>query len=290
MEEQAQQLWYTPYGSEKTYLEMMGGLVGNFGLAFRNGGTVPAAALEQLQATQQLLEYMTQLGSNSDVRTQLAADLQAAGFDVNADTVAETLGSMLEQLAQANGYESTGDLIAAGVGVGMTGHDYSTEGKETVDNVEESLNDAAGINSPAARFVPTGQMVAAGIGEGLMDFDFSSYAAIVADNILTAVRNALGIHSPSDLFADRVGTFAAAGIGEGFLKELPNQAAIIGNAARHLPEAVGAPVTNNYTRSYDDHVSLNVEEMVMHGDVDAQALAQQIADIGRRNRRARGSR
>ena len=135
LEEQTRQLWYTPYGSDKTYLDIMGGLIGNFGAAFQNGSTVPAEALKQLQAMQQLLDYMTQIGANAEIRSQLAADLQAAGIDVDADTLSETLGAMLQQLAQANGYEDTGELIAAGVGAGMTGHDYSTEGQATVSNV-----------------------------------------------------------------------------------------------------------------------------------------------------------
>lgn len=171
----------------------------------------------------------------------------------------------------------------------------SAEQRRRHTNVQNAIDSAAGIQSPAARFKPTGQMIAAGIGEGLAGYDFSGYAATVADRILTAVRNALGIHSPSDLFAGQVGKFVAAGIGEGFLRELPNQAAIIGNASRYLTTAAQGAVSyqtsnNTYNRTYDDSVSLNVEEMVMRGDMDAQALAQQIADIGRRNRRARGSR
>ena len=116
-----------------------------------------------------------------------------------------------------------------------------------------------------------------------------------ARDAINAAKKELRIASPSKVFRDEIGTMAMKGFSEGILGESRIQAKTIKNAFRYLTgeasAATAMPVSHRtYTQNYDDSVNLNVNEMIMRGDVDAMALAQQISLLGKRGRRARGSR
>ena len=126
-------------------------------------------------------------------------DWSTTGATVMSDIVAgfETAGGDLSQL---------GEDIAAGVGEGEAGHDFSAEAEATVANDESALRGAAASQSPAQRFVPLGDDISAGIGQGMGQHDFSGDA----EGVISAIEGAI---TPDTL--SEVGTQAGEGLANG---------------------------------------------------------------------------
>lgn len=159
--------------------------------------------------------------------------------------------------------------------------------------VGSAASAASGRASSGGRGV--GMNLAAGIVSGLNSYNFSGAASGLAAKLLAAVKGSLEIASPSHLFEREVGKFVAAGIGQGFLKEIPNQGRLIANASRELSSfahsglGFGSSVNNTSNQTFNSNSNLHVDTMIMQGDMDAEALMAQMTYYNKREAKGYGS-
>ena len=127
----------------------------------------------------------------------------------------------------------------------------------------------------------------------MMAFDFGPAARTTMGNVLSAMRSAGLIASPSKLFKREVGVYLAQGIAVGFQEETKQQARIYANAVKHLAGYAvdGVGDVNNQTRNetYNATSTLHVDTMVMQGEMDAEALMEQMTYFQKRAMAGYGS-
>ena len=126
-----------------------------------------------------------------------------------------------------------------------------------------------------------GSNLAGGVAAAMTTFNFGPSAQTTMDHLLTAMRQAGMIASPSRLFKREVGVYLAQGIAVGFQEETKQQSRIFANAVRHMADVAYSGVenvNNNQTRNetYNATNTLHVDTMVMQGEMDAEALMEQM--------------
>lgn len=254
-------------------------------------------------------EGLLDKGAEQALRDAEAAFMEAQSNYTNAkdfydaiETVYEETAQRVEELGEAltnitpvvnEGAQNVGASMAVNIGKGMNEYDYSSDAEKTAGQ----LKTAMGAEMTASTLKPVGLNSMSGLKAGILEGRSSVVSAMrqAARDAVNAAKQELRIASPSRVFRDEIGTMAMKGFSEGILGESRVQARTIQNAFRYLTGqaavATAMPVSHrSYTQNYDDSVNLNVKEMIMRGDIDAMALAQQISSLGKRGRRARGSR
>jgi phage-related protein len=186
-----------------------------------------------------------------------------------------------------------GGYIAAGIGKGAAGYDFSADAATIASALESALNTALAGRSLSAIGVSAMNGLAAGISAGRLAVISAMRSAARA--VVNAAKAELQIRSPSRVFRDEVGAMAMRGFGEGALRETKEQAKAVRNAARYLTDAAqegvtGNPASSSRTYNQNSTVNLNVQSMTIRDEQDIRSLAIEIASLTKRQQRGKGLR
>jgi len=283
--------------SQKTVAELSA-YVAEMVSAIRQGQEVSESDLTNLQTIVTFLNGLDVTGTGAHVREGIAQGMTEAGFDSDAETVAENLESALNTAlgiqSPSTRVKPVGDNVAAGVGVGMTEYSFSSDASTVAQNIQTSL--AAVLTSTTLRSAGVNAMsgLTAGINAGRSGVIAAMRSAARA--AVAAAKSELKIKSPSRVFRDEVGAMTMRGFGEGVLRESKAQAKIIQNAARYLTgEAKAGSITTNSNdnrRTYNNQntISFAGSNFYISDKQDAYALAVEIASLTKRQQRGKGLR
>ena len=190
---------------------------------------------------------------------------------------------------------AVGSTAASGVGSGLTGYDFTTDGSTLATNLKSAASD----NIDETTLKSIGSNAMSGMAAGIRSGQNSVVTAMknAAKAAVKAAKDALKIESPSRVFRDEVGVMAMRGFGSGIEKETEKQAQIIRNAARFLTgEAQGGIVAgsthNDNRQSIQQNSSVNLtgNSFYVRSDQDIHDLAVEIATLTRTQQRGRGLR
>lgn len=181
---------------------------------------------------------------------------------------------------------AAGDGMAAEIGEGMAGHDFTDAAQRVAGAAKSAVSGAAGIGG----YKSVGLNMALGIAQGIRNGKSSIVAAMreAMSAALAEARQYNQIHSPSRLYEDEVGVMMMRGVGAGVLKEAKEQTAAVANAMRYFEDSAVGTVSGNDNRNYSNNSSviLNVDKLQVRDESDMRSLAIEIASFT--NRRAAG--
>ena len=181
---------------------------------------------------------------------------------------------------------AAGDSMAAEIGEGMAGHDFTDAAQQVAGAAKSAVSGAAGIGG----YKSVGLNMALGIAQGIRNGKSSIVAAMreAMSAALAEARQYNQIHSPSRLYEDEVGVMMMKGVGAGVLKEAKEQTAAVANAMRYFEDSAVGTVSGNDNRNYSSNSSviLNVDKLQVRDESDMRSLAIEIASFT--NRRAAG--
>lgn len=181
---------------------------------------------------------------------------------------------------------AAGDGMAAEIGEGMAGHDFTDAAQQVAGAAKSAVSGAAGIGG----YKSVGLNMALGIAQGIRNGKSSIVAAMreAMSAALAEARQYNQIHSPSRLYEDEVGVMMMKGVGAGVLKEAKEQTAAVANAMRYFEDSAVGTVSGNDNRNYSSNSSviLNVDKLQVRDESDMRSLAIEIASFT--NRRAAG--
>nr|DAH18703.1 MAG TPA: minor tail protein [Caudoviricetes sp.] len=181
---------------------------------------------------------------------------------------------------------AAGDGMAAEIGEGMAGHDFTDAAQQVAGAAKSAVSGAAGIGG----YKSVGLNMALGIAQGIRNGKSSIVAAMreAMSAALAEARQYNQIHSPSRLYEDEVGVMMMKGVGAGVLKEAKEQTAAVANAMRYFANSAVGTVSGNDNRNYSSNSSviLNVDKLQVRDESDMRSLAIEIASFT--NRRAAG--
>lgn len=181
---------------------------------------------------------------------------------------------------------AAGDGMAAEIGEGMAGHDFTDAAQQVAGAAKSAVSGAAGIGG----YKSVGLNMALGIAQGIRNGKSSIVAAMreAMSAALAEARQYNQIHSPSRLYEDEVGVMMMRGVGAGVLKEAKEQTAAVANAMRYFEDSAVGTVSGNDNRNYSSNSSviLNVDKLQVRDESDMRSLAIEIASFT--NRRAAG--
>ena len=226
-----------------------------------------------------------------------AMEVKPAEIEKPAETVAENLEEAINSAfiieSPSKRMEPTGEYVAAGIGEGMAGYDFTTD----VTSMVTALQTAISAALPGT-LKNVGVNAMAGLKEGINAGRFSVITALrsAVQAAVTAAKQALKIASPSKVFRDEIGSMTMKGFGEGILEESKVQAKIVRNAARYLTGeaqegAIAFGSTDN-RKTYNNTSSVNLtgNNFYVRDEQDIRSLAVEIATLTRRQQRGRGLR
>jgi hypothetical protein len=216
--------------------------------------------------------------------------MEAADWSGYANTVSGNLQAALDAALQRSSpaavMEPAGADVAAGVGVGMAGYNFSSDAAALAANVKAAA--AGSLN--ASTLVSAGISLMAGLAAGIRAGRSGVASALrqAAQDAVNAAKAELKIASPSGVFRDEIGRMAIKGLGEGVRLESKAQAKAIRNAVRFLTGEARAGsargVANDNRRTYNQNssVSVNVDSLNIRDRQDVQGLAVEIAHLVKR--------
>ena len=162
--------------------------IGEIVAAIQQGENVSAEDLANLKTIFDFLNGLQETGTGTHILAGAAEGMTAGGIDTSVDTLITNLGTVIE--GAESKFQESGEQIAAGIGEGQKGYDFSTDAETTIANDEAALNDAAVIHSPSQRMKPIGGFISAGVGVGMAQYDFSGDAAVTVANLESAISAA----------------------------------------------------------------------------------------------------
>ena len=244
---------------------------------------------------------MQQVGD--DVAAGVGQGMARHDFSGDSESTAANSESSLRSAYASNSPAQRmvplGNDVSAGIGQGMTQYDFSTDSAAAANNLIGAFSTAlytkASFAVNSARSV--GKAISAGMARGILDGESTVIQAAVkvAASALQAAKDKLGVASPSRVFRDEVGIMISRGIGEGILRGEREQAEIIRNAARYLVSEARGGITgvsqqydNRRTYNQQSSVNLSGNNFYIRDEMDAQALAMEIASLTRRQQRSLG--
>ena len=265
--------------------------------AIQNGEAVSQEDMDNLQNILAFVQELDAVGVGGNVTAGIAEGMTEAGWDTTAETVAENLEEAINSAfiieSPSKRMEPTGEYVAAGIGEGMTGYDFTTD----VTSMVTALQTAISAALPGT-LKNVGVNAMAGLKEGINSGRFSVITALrsAVQAAVTAAKQALKIASPSKVFRDEIGSMTMKGFGEGILEESKVQAKIVRNAARYLTGeaqegAIAFGSTDN-RKTYNNTSSVNLtgNNFYVRDEQDIRSLAVEIATLTRRQQRGRGLR
>ena len=265
--------------------------------AIKNGEAVSQEDIDNLNKILQFVQDLDAEGVGGNVTAGIAEGMTEAGWDTTAETVADNLEEAINSAfiieSPSKRMEPTGEYVAAGIGEGMVGYDFTTD----VTSMVTALQTAISAALPGT-LKNVGVNAMAGLKEGINAGRFSVITALksAVQSAVTAAKQALKIASPSKVFRDEIGSMTMKGFGEGILEESKVQAKIVKNAARYLTGeaqegAIAFGSTDN-RKTYNNTSSVNLtgNNFYVRDEQDIRSLAIEIATLTRRQQRGRGLR
>ena len=265
--------------------------------AIKNGEEVSQEDIDNLNKILQFVQDLDSVGVGGNVTAGIAEGMTEAGWDTTAETVAENLEEAINSAfiieSPSQRMKPTGEYVAAGIGEGMAGYDFTTD----VTSMVTALQTAMSATLPGT-LKNVGVNAMAGLKEGINSGRFSVITALktAVQSAVAAAKAALKIASPSKVFRDEIGSMTMKGFGEGILEESKVQAKIVRNAARYLTGeaqegAIAFGSTDN-RKTYNNTSSVNLtgNNFYVRDEQDIRSLAVEIATLPRRQQRGRGLR
>ena len=265
--------------------------------AIKNGEEVSQEDIDNLNKILTFVQDLDSVGVGGNVTAGIAEGMTEAGWDTTAETVASNLEDAINSAliieSPSQRMKPTGEYVAAGIGEGMSGYDFTTD----VTSMVTALQTAMSAALPGT-LKKVGVNAMAGLKEGINAGRFSVITAMrsAVQAAVTAAKQALKIASPSKVFRDEVGSMTMKGFGEGILEESKVQAKIVKNAARYLTGeaqegAIAFGSTDN-RKTYNNTSSVNLtgNNFYVRDEQDIHSLAVEIATLTRRQQRGRGLR
>lgn len=262
---------------------------------------------------QQVTDKLAQSAAESVEETEPAVDAQAflerMGFTFTDDEgmTAEEMAFMIfgpdwQTLATESGTE-LGEEVMDSTGEAVTDSNLSTP-------VSNKVNEAGKDGAVTAR--AAGGYMADGIVDGFKEEleKRRNEIEIAVASLNRAVKVSQEIASPSRVWKREIGAQMAAGLRIGLTEGLERDTPVIRNAMNYLTRdsirtagasltamksAISGVMSSMYLRTpavnktYNANSNLNVQNMYMGNEMDAQALAEEMAAINRRVHRGYGS-
>lgn len=212
--------------------------------------------------------------------------------------------AILVQAAQETAEQLPGTVQgqASQIMPGMAAGIEETKG-QAVGALESAAGEMAEVipdefeeHSPSKKAYGWGMNVMLGMRNGILAGRSGVIQAMrsAARAAVNAAKDELDIHSPSKVMENEVGAEATRGAARGMIKEAKKQAELIRNAYRQLTgEAQAGAISGaGSRRTYNSESSVTVtgNTFVIRDQTDVQALAIEIAALGRQNQRGKGLR
>ena len=257
--------------------------------AIKNGEAVSQEDIDNLNKILDFVKDLDAEGVGGNVTAGIAEGMTEAGWDTTAETVADNLETAINSAfiieSPSQRMKPTGEYVAAGIGAGMAGYDFTTDATSMVT----ALQTAMSATLPGT-LKNVGVNAMAGLKEGINAGRFSVITALrsAVQSAVAAAKAALKIASPSKVFRDEIGAMTMKGFGEGILEESKVQAKIVKNAARYLTGeaqegAIAFGSTDN-RKTYNNTSSVNLtgNNFYVRDEQDIRSLAVEIATLTRR--------
>ena len=263
--------------------------------AIQNGEKLSEEDLTNLKLLVEFLDALELAGVGENVTAGIGEAMVAAGWDTDAESVAQNMENALNTALDINSPSKRmypiGENTAAGVGAGFDDYDPSADANTLAGRLETTLSGAIDLRS-------AGTNAMKGLQNGIIAGRSGVISAMrsAARAAVTAAKNELQIHSPSAVFRDEVVRMTMKGFGEGVLMESKAQAKAIQNASRFLTgeakESAIAYSTSDNRKTYNQQssVSLTGNTFYVRDDKDVYALATEIAALTKRQQRGKGLR
>ena len=265
--------------------------------AIKNGEEVSQEDIDNLKKILQFVQDLDSVGVGGNVTAGIAEGMTEAGWDTTAETVADNLETAINSAfiieSPSQRMKPTGEYVAAGIGAGMAGYDFTTDATAMATALQTAISAAL-----PGTLKSVGVNAMAGLKEGITSGRSSVISAMrsAVQAAVTAAKQALKIASPSKVFRDEIGSMTMKGFGEGILEESKVQAKIVKNAARYLTGeaqegAIAFGSTDN-RKTYNNTSSVNLtgNNFYVRDEQDIRSLAVEIATLTRRQQRGRGLR
>lgn len=263
--------------------------------AVQNGEQLSEQDLTNMKTLVEFLDGLELAGVGENVTAGIGEAMVAAGWDTDAESVAQNLENALNTALDIHSpsvrMHPIGENAAAGVGEGFDDYDPSADANALAGRLESALSSAIDLRSAGINAMK-------GLQNGIIAGRSGVIAAMrsAARAAVTAAKNELQIHSPSAVFRDEVGRMTMKGFGEGVLMESKAQAKAIQNASRFLTgeakESAIAYSTSDNRKTYNlqSSVSLTGNTFYVRDDKDVYSLATEIAALTKRQQRGKGLR
>ncbi len=263
--------------------------------AVQNGGEVSEEDLTNLQTLVDFLNGLELTGVGENVTAGIGEAMVAAGWDTDAESVAQNLENALNAALQIQSpsvrMHPVGENVAAGIGAGFSDYNASADANALASRLEAVLKASLNLRH-------IGLMAMAGLTAGINAGRSGVINAMrsAAKAAVSAAKKELKIASPSRVFRDDVGRMTMKGFGQGVLLETKAQAKAIQNAARFLTgeakESAIAYSSSDNRKTYNQQSSVNLSgnTFYVRDEQDIYSLATEIATLTKRQQRGKGLR
>ena len=200
--------------------------------AIKNGTPVAQEDIDNLQKIMTFVQDLDTAGVGGNITGGIAEELEAAGWDVSAETLASNLESAINSAfiieSPSKRMHPVGENVAAGIGEGASGYDFSTEAAAIASAIEGAITAAL----PETAFSGSANTALAGLASSMSGYSFEAAGSTVGTNAKSAVSSSLTAVSLRS-----VGVNAMAGLAAGIRS---GQASVVSAMRRAASAAVSA--------------------------------------------------
>lgn len=200
--------------------------------AIKNGTPVAQADIDNLQKIMTFVQDLDTAGVGGNITGGIAEELEAAGWDVSAETLATNLETAINSAfiieSPSKRMHPVGENVAAGIGEGASGYDFSTEAGAIASAIEGAIIAAL----PETAFSGSADTAMAGLASSMSGYSFATAGSAVGTNAKSAVSSSL-----TSVSLRSVGVNAMAGLAAGIRS---GQASVVSAMRRAASAAVSA--------------------------------------------------
>lgn len=237
--------------------------------AIKNGTPVAQEDIDNLQKIMTFVQDLDAAGVGGNITGGIAEELEAAGWDVSAETLASNLETAINSAfiieSPSKRMHPVGGNVAAGIGEGASGYDFSTEAAAIASAIEGAITAAL----PETAFSESAGTAMAGLASSMSGYSFATAGTTVGTNAKSAVSSSLTAVSLRS-----VGVNAMAGLAAGIRS---GQASVVSAMRRAASAAVSAAKSQLKIASPSQVFRDEVGAMTMKGfgeGVSAEAKKQ----------------
>ena len=200
--------------------------------AIKNGTPVAQEDIDNLKKIMTFVQDLDTAGVGGNITGGIAEELEAAGWDVSAETLASNLETAINSAfiieSPSKRMHPVGENVAAGIGEGASGYDFSTEAAAIASAIEGAITAAL----PETAFSGSAGTAMAGLASAMSGYSFATAGSAVGTNAKSAVSSSL-----TALSLRSVGVNAMAGLAAGIRS---GQASVVSAMRRAASAAVSA--------------------------------------------------